>query len=135
MGVEIVDCYVEKKGENNKKPVLGPNDIKIEVDILPPTEEKKEIDLMSEDKIVRKSTKEIEIEEVEDFKIECETPKKAMSSEEMEIEHRKEYARIMLNNENMNEEVLHFFVINNLDLSREDFYKQMKEQMKFLSQC
>jgi hypothetical protein len=136
MGVEIVDCYIEKKGENTIKPELGPNDIKIEVDIVPP-EEKKEVDLMSEDKIVRKSTKKIEVEEeeVEDFKIECETPKKAMSSEEIEIEHRKEYARIMLNNDNMNEEILHFFVVNNLDLNREDFYKQMKEQKKFLSQC
>ena len=139
MGVEIVDCYIEKKGESNIKPELGPNDIKIEVDILPPTEEKKEVDMMSEDKIIRKSSSKMivkkEEDEVEDFKIECETPKKAMSSEEIEIEHRKEYARIMLNNSNMNEEVLHFFVINNLDLSREDFYKQMNEQKKFLSQC
>lgn len=143
MGVEIVDCYIEPKNQNKIKPELGPNDIKIEVDIVPPAPTKKpENDLMSEDKLIRKSSKPVEKKpekveegEVEDFKIECETPKKAMSSEEIEIDQRKEYVRVMLNNNSINEEILHFFVVNNLDLSKEEFYRLMEEQKKFLSQC
>merc|ERR1712137_500746 len=112
MGVEIVDCYIEPKNSNKIKPEMGPNDIKIEVDIAPPVEKPKE-DIMSEDKLVRKGPKKpkrkpkkkspMTVEE--DFKIECETPKKAKSSEEIEIDQRKEYVRVMLNNPSVNEEM------------------------------
>lgn len=146
MGVEVVECYLEPKGSEKKPVELGPNDFKIEVDVpapepvpvpAPPVEEKKN-DMMSDDKIIRKSSKSIivpeKIEEVPDFKIQCETPEKALSSEEIEIEQRKEYVKVMLNNTKMNDEILHFFVVNNLDLDREEFYKLMNEQKKFLSQ-
>ena len=66
--------------------------------------------------------------------IECETPKKALSSEEIEINQRKEYTKVLLGNLNINEEVLHFFVTSNLDLDRERFYELMNEQKKFLVQ-
>ena len=142
MGVEIVDFYVDSKDAPKKNQKLGPNDIKVEIDILPPVEEKKP-DMMSEDRLIRKSSKTIglfkpqekivEEKKVEDFKIECETPERAKSSEEIEIEQRKEYVRLMLDNSNINDEILHFFVVNNLDLEKEQFYKLMNEQKKFLS--
>lgn len=155
MGVEIVDCYVEPKGEAKVVPEIGPNDIKVEIDIAPPVEQPK-ADLMSEDKLVRnkgarktrrkrgrkqqenacEAEKEIlEEKKEEDFKIECETPIRAKSSEEVEIDQRKEYVRVMLGEKTINEEILHFFVVNNLDLNQEDFYRLMEEQKKFLSSC
>lgn len=137
MGVEIVDFYVESKDAPNKNEKLGPNDIKVEIDILPPVETPK-TDMMSEDKIIRKSSKKIEVKVPEekneiDFQIKCETPERAKSSEEIEIELRKEYVKVMLDNSNINDEILHFFVVNNLDLDKEQFYKLMNEQKKFLS--
>jgi hypothetical protein len=132
MGVDIVDCYVSEKGASNESTPLGPNDIKIEIDIpapekKPETEEK--VDLMTEDKIIRKKSEKVN---EEDFVIECETPKKALSSEEMEIKQRKEYVRMTFGEMSINDEVLHYFVTSNLDLDRERFYNLMNEQKKFL---
>lgn len=140
MGVEIVDCFVTNKDTPINSVPLGPNDIKIEIDIpapekKPEVEEKieveKKVDLMTEDKIVRKKREKRMIEE-EDFMIKCETPERALSSEEMEIKQRKEYVRMTFGEMSINDEVLHYFVTNNLDLDRERFYKLMNEQKKYL---
>ena len=133
MGVEVVDCYLEPKGAKSNSVPLGPNDIKVEIDLpAPEKKEEEKSNLMEEDKLVRKSSK--KVDPVEDFKIECETPKKVLSSEEIEINQRKEYVKVLIGSSAINEEVLHFFVTSNLDLDREKFYQLMNEQKKYLLQ-
>ena len=149
-GVEILDAYVTT--DTQKKPCggveVGTNTIEVEIPITKEsvmqtekvqTEDKaqqKEEDMMKEDKIIRKPSmsfivEDEKVEEIaEDFKIEEEKP--AETNEEREIRERKEFMRAMLGEHEINSEILHFFVVSNLDLDKDTFAQFVQTQKKFL---
>ena len=149
-GVEIVDAYVTNK--DCPAPVsgveIGTNTIEVEIPIKKECqmqtetikqEDKclqKEEDMMKEDKIIRKPSVSFIVEDekvsepLEDFKIEEE--KVEETNEEKEIRERKEYMRMVLAPHQINTEILHFFVVSNLDLDKATFSKFVETQKNYL---
>ena len=130
MGAEIMECYVTTNEEAPKKEMANPNEVAIQVELVNTSTIGE--DPMKEDKIIRKAKRNFKkCEDKEDFKIVEEKPKE-MTEEEKEISNRKEYMKSILHPQKINEEILHFFVINNLDLDMNTFYRLIEEQKAYL---
>lgn len=149
-GVEIVDAYVTNK--NSPAPVsgveVGTNTIEVEIPIKKECQMQTETvkqedkclqneeDMMKEDKIIRKPSVSFIVEDekvsepLEDFKIEEE--KVEETNDEKEIRERKEYMRMVLAPHQINTEILHFFVVSNLDLDKATFSKFVETQKNYL---
>lgn len=120
MGATIVKSFDPK---TEAQPELNENEIIVEIPIKENTKE--------EDFVMKQEVKEVEkVEEIKDIKdIEKETEEKFKNKK---IEERKEYVKMLMQPKVINDEILHFFVVYNLDLDPATFYKAVQEQKKNL---
>jgi hypothetical protein len=110
MGATIVKSFDPK---TEAQPELNENEIIVEVPI------KKNVE--KEDFVMKKEVKNEENEK--------ETEEKFKNKK---IEERKEYVKLLMQPNNINDDILHFFVVCNLDLDPATFYKAVKDQKQNL---
>lgn len=108
MGATIVKSF---DPTTEAQPELNENEVIVEIPL------KKNVE--KEDFVMKKEVKEKEKETEEKFK-------------NKKIEERKEYVKLLMQPSNINEDILHFFVVCNLDLDPATFYKAVKAQKQNL---
>ena len=130
MGVEIIKAFDPKKTE---APKLNKDEILVEIKV-PQKEEKEDFVInKEEDQMKKENNKPLKPENGKESVIE---EAEEISKEELvknkKIEERKDFVKAMLKNCEINDEVLHYFVICNLNMEPADFFKAIEEQKKFL---
>lgn len=115
IGLEIVDCFDQNK--SSKQSPLNPKKIDI------PTKDNNKIQEEEEDFKIQSENKK-DLKKIVDVKVESEFDKS--------FRERKEYVQNILYPNKLEDEILHFFVVENMKHNTKTFHKLVEEQKKYL---
>lgn len=115
IGAEIVKVFNPK---TEKAPELKKDEIIVKVPIK---QEKEDFIIEQESNIENKECEKVVDEEMD----------KEEEIRNKKIRERKDFVKALLENQDINEEVLHFFVTCNLEMTPADFYQAVQDQKKY----